>query len=146
MQLSLPVHRFDPSVPMPSYAHAGDAGLDLYARETVTIAPGERAQVATGIAVAIPEGYVGLVWDKSGLSQLHGLKTLGGVVDSGYRGEVMVGLVNLGKDPLTIERYRKVAQLLIQSIERVRAEEVDLLPNTDSARGVSGFGSTDLQE
>ncbi len=127
---------------MPSYAHAGDAGLDLYARVAVTLAPGERAQVPTGVAVAIPDGYVGLVWDKSGLSQKHGLKTLGGVVDAGYRGEVLVGVVNLDVMPYTIEQHHKVAQMLIQQVEAVAVVEVQVLPESTSERGTKGFGST----
>ncbi len=142
MSLTLHLKRLDPSVPMPSYAHAGDAGLDLYAREAVTLAPGERAQVPTGVAVAIPDGYVGLVWDKSGLSQKHGLKTLGGVVDAGYRGEVLVGVVNVGTTPHTFERHHKVAQMLIQRVEAVTVLETELLPESASERGAGGFGST----
>lgn len=142
MSLTLHLKRLDPSVPMPSYAHAGDAGLDLYAREAVTLAPGERAQVPTGVAVAIPDGYVGLVWDKSGLSQKHGLKTLGGVVDAGYRGEVLVGVVNVGTTPHTFERHHKVAQMLIQRVEAVTVLETELLPESASERGTGGFGST----
>ena len=132
--------RLDRDMPLPSYAHEGDAGFDLVAREEVTIAPGERVQVPTGIALHIPDGYVGLVWDKSGLSHKHGLKTLGGVVDAGYRGEVMVGLVNLGTEPYTLERHHKVAQMLIQKVEQATLEIVDSLD--DSTRGTGGFGST----
>jgi len=138
--LKAKVTRLDPSVPLPSYAHEGDAGMDLYAQEAVTLAPGERTQVPTGIALQIPEGYGGFVWDKSGLSHLHGLKTLGGVIDAGYRGEIKVGVVNLGSVPYTIERHHKVAQLVVQRVERVACVEVcELDP---APRGVRGFGST----
>jgi len=134
------LQRIDPDVPMPTYAHEGDAGFDLFAREAVTMQPGEQVQVKTGIALHIPDGYVGLVWDKSGLSHRHALKTLGGVVDAGYRGEVMVGLVNLGDEPYTVEKHHKVAQMLIQKVERA---EFDVVASLDeSARGHGSFGST----
>lgn len=124
----------------PTYAHPGDAGMDLFAVSDVTLAPGKRTQVGTGVAFALPEGYVGLIWDKSGLSQKQGLKTLGGVVDAGFRGEVMVGLVNLSDTPYTIERGHKVAQMLVQKIEAPEIVTVDSLDTT--ARGTGGFGST----
>lgn len=124
----------------PCYAHPGDAGADLFTLETVELVPGTHAQVHTGIALEIPDGYVGLIWDKSGLSQKYGLKTLGGVIDSGYRGEVLVGLVNLGNEPHTITAGQKVAQILIQKVER--AEFVESDESSSSARGTGGFGST----
>ncbi len=125
---------------MPSYAHATDAGMDLYALSEVVIEPGERVQVSTGLAFAIPEGYVGLIWDKSGLSHKSGLKTLGGVVDAGYRGEVLVGLVNLSTTRYAVRAGDKVAQMLIQKVTQPVLEEVDALDSTD--RGNCGFGST----
>lgn len=139
MSVVLRIKRLDPAVPLPSYSYAGDAACDLFAREPVTLAPGARAQVPTGIALEIPDGYAGFVWDKSGLSHRHGLKTLGGVIDAGYRGEVLVGVVNLGHESYTIERYHKVAQLIVQRVEQVEIVEVDTL--NDSHRGTSGFGS-----
>lgn len=141
MSLTLSIQRLDPSVPLPSYAHGGDAGLDLYAREAVTLMPGERAQVPTGVAVAVPYGYVGLVWDKSGLSHKFGIKTLGGVVDAGYRGEIFVGVVNVSREPYTFEKYHKVAQMIIQRCEQAVVKEVTDL-SSSSSRGTSGFGST----
>ena len=138
--LTLQVTRLDPQVPLPSYGYAGDAACDLFASREVTVAPGERVQVPTGIAMAIPDGYVGLVWDKSGLSHRHGLKTLGGVIDSGYRGEVMVGIVNLSDESYTFEKYHKVAQLVVQRKEMVEIVEVDALE--DAERGDRGFGSS----
>jgi len=138
--LTLRIKRLDPEVPLPSYGYEGDAACDLCAREEVTLAPGERAQVATGLAMAIPEGYAGLVWDKSGLSHRHGLKTMGGVIDAGYRGEVMVAVVNLGKEAYTIEQYHKVAQLVVQRVEAVTIEEVEELGEAE--RGERGFGSS----
>ncbi|MBI1999274.1 MAG: dUTP diphosphatase [Parcubacteria group bacterium] len=124
----------------PNYAHEGDAGMDLFAAEKVVLRSHERAQVKTGIAMEIPKGYVGLVWDKSGLSQKHGLKTLGGVVDAGYRGEVVVGVANISNETYTIEKGHKVAQMLIQKVES--PEVVEAAELSDSARGDGGFGST----
>jgi dUTP pyrophosphatase len=140
MSLTLQVYRIDPTVPLPSYGYDDDAAFDLYAAEEVVLAPGARAQVRTGIALVIPRGYVGLVWDKSGLSHTHGLKTLGGVVDAGYRGEVMVGIVNLGSAPYTLARHHKVAQMIIQKKETPVIVEVSTLPESD--RGTRGFGSS----
>ena len=125
---------------LPSYAHAGDAGMDMYAAEDVHIRKGERGKVPTGIAMEIPEGYVGLVWDKSGLSINHGLKTLGGVIDAGYRGEIIIGIANLSSEDYTLEKGHKVAQLLIQKIESPVVEEAIELK--DSHRGEKGLGST----
>lgn len=140
MTVLLKIKRLAPDVPLPSYAHEGDAACDLFAAETVTLAPGERASVATGFAMELPHEYVGFVWDKSGLSHNHGLKTLGGVIDSGYRGEVKIGIINLGAEPYTVERGHKIAQMVVQKKETVRVEEVSEL--SDSARGEGGFGST----
>ena len=125
---------------LPSYAHAGDAGMDMYAAEDVHIRKGERGKVPTGISIEIPEGYVGLVWDKSGLSINHGLKTLGGVIDAGYRGEIIIGIANLSSEDYTLEKGHKVAQLLIQKIESPVVEEAIEL--NDSHRGEKGLGST----
>jgi dUTP pyrophosphatase len=138
--MQIRIKKLDPSVPDLGYAKAGDAGLDLYAREHTVLVPGVQTAIATGVAIEIPEGYVGLVWDKSGLSIRHGLKTLGGVVDSGYRGEVMVGMINLSTTPYTFEKGDKVAQLLIQKVEHARFEIVDELSETE--RGATGFGSS----
>ncbi|HYC83486.1 MAG TPA: dUTP diphosphatase [Candidatus Paceibacterota bacterium] len=125
---------------IPRFAHPGDAGMDLFAVEETIIAPGERVQIPTGLAFELPDGHVGLVWDKSGLSHNHGLKTLGGVLDAGYRGELLVGLVNLSTEIYTIERGDKIAQLLIQKIER--PDIVEMAELSDSSRGIGGFGST----
>lgn len=136
----LKIKRLHKDAKIPHYAHLGDAGLDLYAADGVTIAPNERAAVSTGIAMEIPDGYVGLIWDKSGLSIKHGLKTLGGVVDSGYRGEVLVGIINLSDAEYTIQKGEKVAQMIIQKKENIEVKEVSELGET--ARGEGGFGST----
>ena len=114
--------------------------MDMYASEDVHIRKGERGKVSTGIAMEIPDGYVGLVWDKSGLSINYGLKTLGGVIDAGYRGEIIIGIANLSSEDYTIEKGHKVAQLLIQKIEAPVIEETKEL--SDSHRGEKGLGST----
>ncbi|MBA3733453.1 dUTP diphosphatase [Patescibacteria group bacterium] len=125
---------------LPSYAHDGDAGMDMYSNETVTIEPGQAVKIKTGVAMEIPEGYVGLMWDKSGLSTNHRIKSLGGVIDSGYRGESLLGVINLGIESYTIEKGHKVVQMLIQKVERVEIKEVNEL--SDTTRGEGGFGST----
>jgi len=125
---------------VPKYATRDDAGMDLFAIESVTVEPMQRAQISIGIAMEIPEGYVGLVWDKSGLSHKFGIKTLGGVIDSGYRGEIKVGVVNLGKEKYIFEKGHKVAQMIIQKKETPELVEVEEL--SDSERGHGAFGST----
>lgn len=122
------------------YAHPGDAGMDLFALERTTLKPGGRTMVRTGISVEIPEGFVGLVWDKSGIAIREGMKTLGGVIDAGYRGEVMVGIINLSDREYVFESGHKVAQLIIQRAESCEIEESHEL--TDTSRGQGGFGST----
>lgn len=140
--LTLKIVRLDPELRMPAFAHVGDAGFDLYARETVTIAPGERTQVKTGLKMEIPAGYVGFIWDKSGVAQKGGLKTLGGVVDSGYRGEILVGMVNLSASAFTFQKGEKVAQMCIQKVEQVVIVESIEAELSDTSRGEGGFGST----
>lgn len=140
MSLTLKIVRMDKELPLPKYALQGDAAFDLLASEEVSLAPGERVQAKTGLKMEIPAGYVGFIWDKSGLSHKAGLKTLGGVVDSGYRGEVMVGMINLSKEPYTFKKGEKVAQMCIQKKEEVTIVEVETL--SDTARGEGGFGST----
>jgi len=125
---------------LPSYAHEGDAGMDFYSTEDVVLKPGQRHAFATKIAMEIPKGYVGLVWDKSGLSKNSGLKNLGGVVDSTYRGEVIITLVNLGQEEYHVKKGDKIAQMLIQHVEHAAIEESGELEG--SVRGHSGFGST----
>lgn len=127
---------------VPTYAHEGDAGMDLFSVESLDVAPGERVQVSTGIAVAIPSGYVGLIWDKSGISHKGGLKTLGGVIDASYRGEIKVGLVNLGQEVYHVEKGAKIAQMLMQAVSQVEIEIVEALD--DTVRGKNGFGSTGI--
>jgi len=127
-------------LPDPHYAYESDAGLDVFVREEVVLAPGERAQVPTGLAIELPHGYVALVWDKSGISHKGGIKTLGGVIDAGYRGECAIGVVNLSKETYTFKRGDKVAQILIQKVEHPTIEFVDELG--DAERGDRGFGSS----
>ena len=135
--------RLDPGLPLPSYAHPGDAGADLYAREDVTLGPGERRLVPTGIALALPEGYVALVHPRSGLAHRTGLSIVNapGTIDAGYRGEVQVCLVNLDPaTPIELRRGDRIAQLVVQRFETAGFVEVDALP--DSSRGAGGYGST----
>lgn len=135
--------RLDPELPLPAYARPGDAGLDLRAAEPVTLAPGARALVRTGLALALPEGYAALVLPRSGLALRHGVAVLNspGLIDAGYRGEVKVLLVNHDHaTPVTLARGDRIAQLVIQRVEHAVLEEVGALP--PSARGTGGFGST----
>jgi len=124
---------------LPEYATEGAAGADLRAAESLTLPAGGRAAVATGLFVEIPAGYVGLVWPRSGLAVRHGIDTLAGVIDSDYRGEVKVVLVNHGPEPLAIAPGDRIAQLLVQPVARVRFTRAVLAP---SGRGAAGFGST----
>jgi dUTP pyrophosphatase len=137
------VKRLDPGVPLPAAAHPGDAGLDLHAAEDVVLKPGERASVGTGIAVAISDGFAGLVVPRSGLAARHGLSLVNapGLIDAGYRGEVRVLLVNLDpSEPVELKRGERIAQLVVIAVEQPSVREVMTLP--PSARGEGGFGST----
>jgi dUTP pyrophosphatase len=125
---------------LPEYASPGAAGADLRAAEAVSLPPGGRAAVATGLHLEIPPGHVGLVWPRSGLAVRHGLDTLAGVIDSDYRGEVRVVLVNYGTETVHLAPGDRIAQLLVQRVERGDFSRVEDL--ADSARGRSGFGST----
>ncbi|MGP3956383.1 dUTP diphosphatase [Nonomuraea sp. 3N208] len=137
------IHRLDAELPMPSYAHPGDAGADLYAAEDVELLPGERAVVGTGVAIALPDGYAAFVHPRSGLAARHGVTMVNapGTVDAGYRGEIKVTLINTdAKEPFRLQRGDRVAQLVIQRVERAAFSEVERLPG--SVRGANGFGST----
>lgn len=138
--LTLKIKKLFPDAVLPSFAHPGDAGMDLFARKNILIKKGERKKIGTGIAIELPHGYVALIWDKSGLATNHGLTNLGGVIDAGYRGEYFVTLLNSGVEDYTIEKGHKIAQLLIQKVEHPTIEEVSEL--SDSRRGAGGFGST----
>ncbi|HLU33148.1 MAG TPA: dUTP diphosphatase [Natronosporangium sp.] len=137
------LRRLVPDLPLPSYAHPGDAGADLMAAREVELAPGERALVPTGVAIALPPGYVGLVHPRSGLAARLGVTVLNapGTVDAGYRGEIMVILVNHDRtNSVKIARGDRIAQLVIQRVEEAEFEEVEELP--PSRRGAGGHGST----
>ncbi len=142
--LDLPVLRLDPDLALPAYARSGDAGVDLVARETVTLAPGGgRALIPTGIAIALPEGYAGFVQPRSGLAFKHGVSCLNtpGLIDSGYRGELKVCLINTDPtEAFVVTRGQRIAQLVVQAVEHVDFVEVDNLG--DTARGEKGFGSS----
>jgi dUTP pyrophosphatase len=137
---TLKVKRLDPEAKLPSRAYAGDAGLDLYSVEDVALEPGGRHAIRTGIAIEIPFGCVGLVHDKSGLALRHGLKTVGNVIDAGFRGELRISVANLGGEKLVIAKGQKIAQLLIQKVELLEVVEVEDLDAT--SRGDGNFGST----
>ena len=140
--MRIPLKRLDPDLPLPSHAHPGDGGIDLYAREASTLEAGERAIVPTGIAVAIPEGHAGLVTPRSGLAARSGISVVNGpgLVDSGYRGELQVILVNLGAETVRIARGDRIAQLVVVPVVTQEFQVVDELP--ESTRGEGGFGST----
>jgi len=139
--MKLKIKKLHADAILPKYATKDDAAMDFFAIENVEVAPMERVQIGTGIAMEIPEGYVGLIWDKSGLSHKHGIKTLGGVIDSGYRGEIKVGIINFGKEKYTFEKGHKVAQIIIQKKETPEIVEVDEL-DLNTERGEGAFGST----
>lgn len=141
--VTVAIRRLGPDVALPRYAHSSDAGADLHAAQEVTLAPGERALVATGVAVAIPDGYAGMVHPRSGLAAEHGVTVLNapGTVDAGYRGEIRVNLINADPArPVTVRRGDRIAQLVIQPVMRAEFHEVAELP--ESARGMAGHGST----
>jgi dUTP pyrophosphatase len=137
------LQRLDPELPEPCYSHPGDAGADLVSGVDLTLGPGERQLVPTGMAIALPDGYVGLVHPRSGLAARHGLTVVNapGTVDSGYRGEIRVTLLNTDRqESIVIRRGDRIAQLVIQRVERARFVPVQQLP--PSVRGSGGFGST----
>jgi dUTP pyrophosphatase len=141
-RLELRVVRLDPQLPLPSYAHEGDAGLDLIAAKDVHLDVGARAAVPTGLRVAIPVGWVGLVHPRSGLARRNGVTVANapGTIDAGYRGELQVLLINLGQEPVSLHRGDRVAQLLLQRVGHASVVAVDELD--DSVRGTGGFGSS----
>ena len=142
-QLPVGLRRLDPALPIPHYAHAGDAGLDLYARVDTLLGPGERFLMPTGIAIALPIGYAAFTHPRSGLAARHGISIVNapGTVDAGYRGEIMVNLVNLDpREPFQVRRGDRVAQLVVQRVERVAFSVLDSLP--DSSRGEPGHGAS----
>ena len=138
--MQLQIKKLHPNAKLPSFAHATDAGMDLYTVEDFTIAPGEFRQVHTGVAIVFPVGYTALTWDKGSVSHIKNIKTMGGVFDADYRGEYIIGLINLGTEPQTFAVGDKIAQLLIQKVEHPEIIEVKELDET--ARGEGRFGST----
>ena len=139
----LPVRRLQPDLPLPAYAHPGDAGADLCAAEDVVLPPGARATVGTGLAVAVPDGHAAFVHPRSGLAARHGITVVNapGTIDAGYRGEVRVVLLNTDRhEPFSVRRGDRIAQLVVQPVTRVRFLDVAELP--PSPRGEAGFGST----
>ena len=143
--MRVPAVVLDPQLSLPRYAMPGDAALDLLAREDLTLAPGERAAVPTGVAIALPSGYAGFVQPRSGRALHEGLGVANtpGLIDSGYRGEIKVVVVNLDTEvPVRIKRGEKIAQLVVLRVEEVQLAVTDRLPPSD--RGEGGFGSTGL--
>ena len=142
-RVSVSVRRLDPNLPLPSYAHPGDAGADLLSRVDVTLAPGERTLVPTGVAIALPEGYAAFTHPRSGMAARHGITIVNapGTIDAGYRGEILVNLVNLDpSEPFEVRRGDRIAQLVVQPVTRVSFRDAAELPPTP--RGEAGFGST----
>ena len=141
--ITVPIKRLDPTVELPRYAYAGDAGLDLRASEDVVLKPFERRLISTGLAIAIPEGYAGFVQPRSGLALKQGLSMANtpGLIDAHYRGELKICAINLDpKDDIVVRRGDRIAQLVIQKVPVVELLEVDDLSETD--RGSGGFGSS----
>jgi dUTP pyrophosphatase len=140
MPSKLKIKKLHPDAVLPKFALPGDVGMDLFAVQSHEIKPNQIAHIPTGIAMELPKGHAGLVWDKSGLSHKHGLKTLGGVLDEGYRGDITIGLINLSNKNYTVQKGDKVAQILIQKIERPRIVISNAL--SKSKRGEGRYGST----
>ena len=137
------ISRLDAGLPMPRYAHPGDAGVDLQAREAVSLAPGQRALVPTGVAIALPAGYAAFVHPRSGLAARHGISMVNapGTIDAGYRGEILVNLVNTDRhEAFSISRGDRIAQLVVQRVSEAHFVEVESLPG--SQRGDTGHGAS----
>lgn len=140
--INVRVKKLQPQAKIPSYAHPHDAGMDMYSCERVCVKKGERGMIHTGIAMEIPAGYVGLCWDKSGLATKKGIKVFAGVIDAGYRGEIVLSVANFGQDDVLFEVGDKVLQMLIQPVEQAFLEDIGDGEFEQSSRGNSGFGST----
>ncbi|NQV93180.1 dUTP diphosphatase [Candidatus Kaiserbacteria bacterium] len=139
MGTKIKIKKLNPDAKIPYYAQEGDAGMDMCSIEDLVLKPGERRVIGTGLSIELPEGFVSLIWDKSGIAS-KGIKKMGGVIEHTYRGEYKVVLVNLSSEDYEIKKGQKIAQLLIQPIETVEIEEVEELSETK--RGEGGFGST----
>ncbi|OHA63908.1 MAG: deoxyuridine 5'-triphosphate nucleotidohydrolase [Candidatus Wildermuthbacteria bacterium RIFCSPLOWO2_01_FULL_48_29] len=138
--MKLRIQRLNLDAKIPISPYKGNAGMDVFSVEEVDIPAGEKIAVKTGLKLAIPEGYAGFVWDKSGLALKHHLKTMAGVIDSNYRGELMIVLTNLGKEPYHVEKGSKIAQLIITPVASPEIEEGIVADDTE--RGTAGFGSS----
>jgi len=138
--MKLLIQRLNDEAKIPHSPYKGDAGLDIFSSEDLEIQPGEKVAVKTGLRLAIPEGYAGFVWDKSGLAVKYHLKTMAGVIDSNYRGELQIVLTNLGKNSYRVEKGSKVAQLIIAPVATPEIVEADV--NDETERGEGGFGSS----
>lgn len=141
--MKLYIQRLSEDAKLPMSSYKGDAGMDIFAAEELDIAQGEKAAIKTGLKLAIPEGYAGFVWDKSGLAIKNHLKTMAGVIDSNYRGEFMVVLTNLGKETYHVEKGSKIAQLIVAPVATPEVEEGDIADETE--RGEGGFGSSGIK-
>ena len=138
--MQINVKRIDKEIELPDFAHEHDAAIDLRSAEEGTLAPGEKKVFKTGLAFAIPKGYAGLIWDRSGLAAKNSIHTMAGVIDAGYRGEVGVVMINLGKEDFKVEKGMRIAQMLFHPILNVKITEAEELDDTE--RGEGGFGST----
>jgi dUTP pyrophosphatase len=136
--MKIKVQKLKKDAKLPIRGHEGDAGIDFYAVEKVFFKPGEQMRVHTGIAIEIPKGYVGLIWDKSSISFNHGLKIMGGVIDSGYRGEIIMNLLNTSDKEFVLKKRHKVAQMIVQKFEDCDIEEVLELSETKRGHGREG--------
>ena len=141
--MTIKIKKLHPEATMPKYLRPGDAAMDLYSCENKIIQPNQRELISTGIAMAIPREHVGLIWDRSGMAANHGIKSMGGVIDSNYRGEIKVILHNLTSQPFAVEKGMRIAQMLIQKVEQKTILEVEELD--DTIRGEKGFGSTGMK-
>lgn len=139
--IQLKIKKLNPDAIIPKYAHPGDAGMDLFSCEDYVLKPGERKLFKTGLQIELPEGFVSLIWDKSGIAN-KGIKTMGGVIEHSYRGDYGVILLNTSQEEYSIEKGNKIAQLLIQPIET--AEIIESNDLTETTRGSGGFGSTGI--
>ena len=142
-KIKIKIKKLNPDAIIPHYAHSGDAGMDIYSVENIIIAPGKRVLVSTGITTEIPEGYVALIWDKSGLAAKSGIKTMAGVIDCHYRGEWKIVLFNTSENNYEVKKGEKIAQALIQPVVNPEIEEVSEL--SDTSRGEGSFGSTGIK-
>lgn len=136
--MHIKVKKLREDVKLPTHGHTGDAGMDFYCAEDVIFPPGKQERVHTGVAIEIPEGYVGLIWDKSSISFNLGLKVFGGVIDSGYRGEIIMNLLNVSNKEVLMTKDHKIAQMVVQKFEHCDIVEVDELSETVRGKGREG--------